>query len=498
MKKSQAKTSRFILLPATQMQTTPESNPNVENFLLNLSSHVMTRSAVRLSVRKSAGEKKKDMGVKVVDSIHENGAKLVEMKEHELADFRFSYPGLRIIPEKFYRRAFIPRADVMVKTKKASVSHSVEVIIVDTNGNPVPDIDVVAFTDFANLEGANGRTRSHGRVTLNLRSKKIERMYVYPEHSYWGYFKKNFQITSGMTIKLQAIDVKYVDALRHFYDTRNWSKISNKVRVAVIDTGVGPHNDLQVTGGGNMVKGENPGDYADNGEGHGTHVAGIIGAFGGVHGLAAGVDIFSYRIFPKGKEASNFDIMKAIDRAKQDSCDLINMSLGEDGLDEGIVSSIKDAHSAGILCFAANGNEDRSPVNFPASYSLSLAVSAMGRKGTFPAGTVQSGIVHAPYGSDKQNFIADFSNVGPETDLTAPGVGIISTFPNNLYAIMDGTSMACPAAVGMAARILSTQPAILNMARNQQRADEMQKYLSTKIKSMGFGSNFEGKGMLFP
>src|SRR5262245_55396815 len=111
MKKSQASTNRFILLPATQMQTTNESNPEVEEFLVNLSGHTMTNAAVSLSVRKSASEKTTALKVKVVDSIHENGAKLVEMDKKEMANFRFSYPGLRIIPEKFYKRAFLPRKD---------------------------------------------------------------------------------------------------------------------------------------------------------------------------------------------------------------------------------------------------------------------------------------------------------------------------------------------------------------------------------------------------
>lgn len=62
---------------------------------------------------------------------------------------------------------------------------------------------------------------------------------------------------------------------------------------------------------------------------------------------------------------------------------------------------------------------------------------------------------------------------------------------------MDGTSMACPAAVGAAARLLSEKPEILKLKRNQQRADEMQKFLSMHIRAMGFGANFEGKGMLF-
>src|SRR6187200_3147471 len=96
---------RFILLPATSLQANNETNPNVTDFLLELSGLTMSRSAVRLSTRSAA--RPKTMNVKVVDSIHENGAKLVEIKEGEMADFRFSYPGLRIIPEKFYRRAFV-------------------------------------------------------------------------------------------------------------------------------------------------------------------------------------------------------------------------------------------------------------------------------------------------------------------------------------------------------------------------------------------------------
>jgi subtilisin len=246
-----------------------------------------------------------------------------------------------------------------------------------------------------------------------------------------------------------------------------------------------------------MVMNENINDFRDR-EGHGTHVAGIIAAHGELPGVASGAELYIYRVFPEGKNASNFDIMKAIDRAKTDQCDLVNMSLGEAGLDEGIVSSIKDAYSEGLVCFAANGNDDRSPVSFPASYSLCIAVSAMGRKATFPAQTVQTGSVKAPFGKDKANFIADFSNIGPETDLTAPGVGIISTYPNDKYAVMDGTSMACPAATGMAARLLSGETAILAMPRNQARADAITKFLATKIKSLGFGANFEGKGMLFP
>ena len=491
---------RYILLPASQMQTSGATNPAIKNFLTQLTGNVSARSAMHLGVR-AAVKTKASIAVNVLDSIHENGAKLVSIKDAELADFRFSYPGLRIIPEKFYRLSYRlePRSSGITRAAagRASTAFSTQILITDHAGDPLEDIYVVAFTDFAQRTGDSGTTGKKGIVNLTLDSKKVERIYVYPEHSYWGYYRKGFDITANYQIKLASIDLAYTDALRFFYPTNNWPKITSKVRVGIIDTGFGPHKDIKIKAGANMVMNEDPKAYQDL-EGHGTHCAGIIAANGKMPGVAVGVELYIYRVFPHNKSASNFDIMKAIDQAKKDKCDLVNMSLGEEGLDEGIVSSIKDAYSKGVLCFAANGNEDRSPVSFPASYSLSIAVSAMGRKGCFPASTVQSGIVHAPFGKDKKNFIADFSNIGPETDLTAPGVGIISTYPQDRYAIMDGTSMACPAATGLAARLLSTQPAILAMPRNEARTDAIQKFLATKIKSMGFNANFEGKGMLFP
>jgi subtilisin len=101
-------------------------------------------------------------------------------------------------------------------------------------------------------------------------------------------------------------------------------------------------------------------------------------------------------VFPFNRKASTFDIMKAIDRAKQDGCDLVNMSLSQSFFDEGIVSSIKDAHEAGMLCFAANGNDDRNPVSFPASYSLCISVSAMGRQGLFLKQAFQALVWQSP------------------------------------------------------------------------------------------------------
>lgn len=497
MKKQNKSSENFILLPVSKTRLYPGESPKVASFLKQLSSSAKKIATLKLDVRKTPEAPSEDISIKVLDSIHTEGAKLISINKEELANFRFSYPGLRIIPERIYRPAVSAREKIQLQIRQIRAKIVISFVITDPAGKALPGMTVIAFTDFANRRGASGTTNSDGIVKLKVDKSSAERIYIYADHSYWGYFKKTVKLTSQMKIKLQPIDTSYTDALRFFYDTPKWPVITQKIRIGIIDTGVGPHPDLKVTGGKNLVKGEDENDYGDNGEGHGTHVGGIIGASGKITGVAAGVEIMSYRVFPKGEGASSFDIMKAIDQAITDQCDLINMSLGQAGEDEGIDSYIKEAYNAGIVCFAANGNDSRDPVSFPAAYSLSIAVSAMGRKGTFPANSIASAAVQAPYGTDKKDFIADFSNIGSETDLTAPGVGIISCYPENRYASMDGTSMACPAAAGMAARILSGNPNLLSLPRNQIRADEMIKYLAIHVKSMGFGANFEGKGMLF-
>jgi subtilisin family serine protease len=100
----------------------------------------------------------------------------------------------------------------------------------------------------------------------------------------------------------------------------------------------------------------------------------------------------------------------------------------------------------------------------------------------------------APYGSDRNNFIAAFSNVGPQVDLTGPGVGIVSTVPGG-YAALDGTSMACPAVTGLAAKLLSVRGDILNMSRDQARSDAIAQLLLQAARPLGFGPTYEGHGI---
>lgn len=272
--------------------------------------------------------------------------------------------------------------------------------------------------------------------------------------------------------------------------------------MGIVDTGCGPHPDLIVAGGRNTVVGENAADYVDNGDMHGTHVAGIVAARGaaptGMGGLAPQVSLRAYRVFPKGGPASNYSIAKAIDSAVADGCDLINMSLGGRGpADPATSSAIADARAAGVVVFCASGNDSLNQVSQPAADPRAVAVGCFGRKSMFPSDSISASNIGKPIGTpDKLNFMASFSNHGLEVDMAGPGVGVVSTVPATGWAVMDGTSMACPAVTGAVARLLSADAAVRGMPRDQQRSDAILKMAFAAAQSLGFGPQYEGNGWI--
>jgi len=444
--------------------------------------------------------------LKVIDSIGPNGAKLVEVSPASALALRGLRPGLRLVPVVYYTPAIAPIAQIESRPvstgRRTAAADTITLRVVSKKDkSPVVGAIVVAFVDFAGRTGAQGITDASGQVSLalNATSIKLQRLYIYPVDAYWSLVKKNVTITSSTPVPLTPLDLAYTDGLRYFYP--NPSDAAGKgVTVGVVDTGVATHPDLVIAGGANTVPGEDPKDFGDNGQHHGTHVAGIIAARGtaptGLRGVAPGVNLRAYRVFGQGSgSASSFAIAKAIDQAVTDKCDLINMSLGGGQADPTLKAAVEDARAAGSLCIIAAGNDSRKPVSFPAFEEAALAVSAMGRKGTFPTSATEVDDVAAPYGTDKKDFVASFSNVGPQIDLVGPGVGIMSTVPGG-YEEISGTSMACPAVTGAAARALTAK--IIKMRRNAARSDAMVTAIVATAKPLGFGPTFEGHGMPQP
>jgi subtilisin len=499
--KAKLSVKQFILMPVRGFRAIePFSTSRVARFLISIA-HVGM-----VGPQAFGKEGAPPLQMRVLDSIHEDGPKLVELAPDEAITLRAHQPSLKLVPVVYYRSAVAPRVTIASRPRVAAGKAAVKIklkVVSKSDAAPISGAVVVAFIDFEKGIGDQGITDSKGEVRLSLggSSKKLQRLYVYPEKGFWGYLKKKITVSSETTIGLDPLNLSYTDSVRYLYGNSS-DDSGSRVKVAVIDTGIDTtHPNLHVDGGLNTVLGENPSDFGPNGSGHGTHVAGIIAGRGrppiGLRGLAPAVTLRSYRVFGKGAEgASNYDIIKAIDEAAADGCDLINMSLGGGPSDDAMSAAIEEARAKGVLVIVAAGNEYRSPVSFPASDPLAIAVSAMGRKGTFPKDSTESGDIARPYGKERSNFVAAFSNIGMELDLTGPGVGVLSTVPGG-YAPMSGTSMACPAVTGFSARMLSMpgQKDILDMPRDQARSDAMAEALLQAARSLGFGSKYEGKGL---
>ena len=488
---------QYVLLPPTGLHAAKVRgmNPEANAFLRSLAPAAGPGAAIE-------GQ---PVPMTVIDSIGEDGAKLVELPAESRLAIRSMLPSLRLVPVRYYTPALAPRRHVQATAVRARAKAPTVTlqVVSKAGGAPVVGAIVVALTDLENSIGAQGVTDGQGKVKLALGSAtvKLEGLYVYPADAYWTLRKRNFTISTSAQVKLLPLDLDYKDCLRHFYGTSP-ETAGRGVTVGVLDTGIAEHPDLVIHGGVNTVNGEDPKDFGDNGKGgHGTHVAGIIAARGtpptGVRGVAPGVRLRSYRVFARNSgSASSFAIAKAIDRAVLDKCDLLNMSLGGGPSDPVLTAAIDDARAAGSLCIIASGNGGRQPVSFPALVGSALAVSAMGRKGTFPSSAAEVEDVAAPFGTDKKDFVASFSNVGPEIDLTGPGVAVISTVPNG-HSEISGTSMACPAVTGAAARALAGTP-LLKKKRDAARSDEMVKTVLATATSLGFGPTFEGHGLPRP
>ena len=488
--------TEYVLLPPQGLRARGTANADARSFLQDAEG--TGTGAMSLDGR--------NVPMRVVDSVSPDGAKLVELTPDAALAVRALRPDLRLVPVVYYTPAMLEPEQVVSEIgtagRRAAASTNITLEIVSKKGGtPIGNAFVVAFVDYKKRTGAQGVTGEDGKVSLALgkASIKLQRLYVYPIDGHWSIIKKNITVKTGTEVTITPLDLGFTDGVRHFYGNADLA-VGKGVTVGVVDTGVTAHPDLVIAGGANTVPGENRNDFGDNGRNHGTHVAGIIAARGtppnGLRGVAPGVTLRAYRVFGKGQgSASSFAIAKAIDVAIADKCDLINMSLGSSQPDPVIAAAVEDARAAGAVCIVASGNNDRSPVGYPAAEDMAVAVSAIGRKKTFPSSAAAADEVAAPYGKDKNDFIALFSNVGPQIDLTGPGVAIMSTVPAG-YAEISGTSMACPAATGAAARALTSK--ILKMRRNAKRSEAIVKAVLGSARSLGFDPPFEGHGLPDP
>jgi subtilisin family serine protease len=215
------------------------------------------------------------------------------------------------------------------------------------------------------------------------------------------------------------------------------------VLVAVVDTGADlDHPDLadNLVPGLDLVDGDaEPSDlpngidddhdgFLDEATGHGSHVAGIVAA------VAPAVAIMPIRVLDSEGNGVTFTVARGIYDAIAAGADVINLSLGLDESVDVMKRAIHDARHDGILVVVSAGNAGaRIDHHFPANLSDVMTIAA----------------------TDHLDLKAYFSNFGTEVSVSAPGVGIMSTYWNGGYALWSGTSMAAPFTTGAAALRLS-------------------------------------------
>jgi subtilisin len=440
-------------------------------------------------------------GAEVLDTVPgpETGAALLTVPVERIDALRRGLPG-ELAPVRLYRTALSRPGVLSAADPTRGEVPRVEIGVVSSrDGRPMPGATVVAFTDFEARIGDRGRSRLDGSLRLRLGDAAlIERLYVFDVVGHWSLLRRRLPVTSPIELALRPLDFGAVDHMGLRYGSAR-STVGRGVRVAVVDTGIAlDHPDLKVAGGQNCVTGEDPDDFGPAGAAHGTHVAGTIAGRGsaptGRRGVAPGAELRSYRVFGRGRsEAANFAIAKAIDAAVQDGCDVINLSLGGGGPDPVLRAAIEEAEAAGAVVVAAAGNEGRAPVGFPAELPDVLAISGLGRTGTFPPDAAGSGERQGPFGHDGADFIAAFSNVGA-IDLTAPGVAVVATVPGG-YLDLDGTSMACAAASGVVAKVLSGSRRLRSRPRSPERAADLVTELRRRARPLGFPPSHEGDGL---
>ncbi|MCG5217210.1 S8 family serine peptidase [Streptosporangium sp. KLBMP 9127] len=227
------------------------------------------------------------------------------------------------------------------------------------------------------------------------------------------------------------------------------------VDVAVIDSGVDhDHPDLNVVSRADCTTGACVLNSGDDPNGHGSHVAGIVGAIDngvGAVGVAPGARIHSVRVLDEQGSGTLSALAAAIDYviARAQSIEVANLSLGCEGCSSTAISAaLTGAIDNGVVVVAAAGNSATDASTFfPANHPDVITVSALtdldGR-----AGGLGGDRPPCRPGQDRDDSLAATSNYGMTIEIAAPGTCIYSTWANGGYNTISGTSMASPHVAG--------------------------------------------------
>lgn len=414
------------------------------------------------------GKKAEDVIVAVIDSgvdtEHPDLKEVIWVNEDEI-------PGNGIDDDKngyiddVHGWSFLggPGGDIGDESSELSRMYHADVVyFADRDTNSLPAAEMVRYKKFKEIEAiflaekASAQRQMEGITTLsNYMAAVKQEKGSFTKSTNKSYKPKNEiekKIKSRMKVILMAYKPEFLEkeiGTMVANSQQNADKVVNdSLRIALV--GDNPSDMTEKNYGCNRYKGPDAM--------HGTHVSGIIAAKRGngigIEGIAENAKIMVVRVVPNGDERDK-DIANGIYYAVDNGAKVINMSFGKyySPNKEVIDAAVRYANEHDVLLLHAAGNESK---------NKDLQDSYPTRK--FMNGEIASNWIEVGASSsskDSKKLLAEFSNYGATTvDLFAPGVDLYSTIPDANYGDASGTSMACPAAAGVAAMIRGYFPSL--------------------------------------
>jgi len=374
-----------------------------------------------------------------------------QVEDHQRKNLRLEpYPAEGTMKVESVKPNSTVDTTVVTGEDNGNVSHYYEKEVVVKFNNPLTDAQMKQLKNEINC----------------IRAEKIGDTFIFTSdklstEELIAYFRKKWPIsfiephyiyltneeTTATFIPNDSLFSRYQWNITNIHAETGWniSRGSQDVVIAVLDSGVQHnHPDLQAR----LLTGYNVNDSSTNAAdelGHGTHVAGIIGAAvdnqEGIAGITWYNSVLPVKVLNSSGAGSTYSVAQGIIWATDNGAKVINMSLGNYASGDFLHEAIKYAYERDVVMVAATGNDNTNRPGYPAAYPEVFAVGATT--------------------SEKQR--AAFSNYGDYVDVVAPGDSIASTYIGGQYAALSGTSMASPHVAALAGLIRSVNPSLTNV-----------------------------------
>lgn len=340
------------------------------------------------------------------------------------------------------------RADVHSRVG-GEVANSIEFI----------DVDVVEIPENQDPVEWVARYDRHPRVAFAELNYRVEQTSVPSDTLFadqWGFHNTGQSVKASLVRGVADWDIDAPEAWDRAFGPGSFPTTGG-TRVAVIDTGIDrTHVDLmdkvKACASALAVIGVVTTGTCSDDNFHGTHVAGTVAAATGnglgVAGTAPNAELAICKALNASGNGFITDVAACIDWSRTNGAKVINMSLSSSAGTDALRRAVQAANTAGILVIAAAGNTYDGALNYPAAYSEVMSVASYN----------QAGVVSV------------FSSCNSDVEIAAPGEDVWSTFPENTYGIISGTSMAAPHVAGSAALVMSELGLTASQTRSKLKA----------------------------